>query len=130
MNLRVDPHVYGATLRIAPVDYATLGLSPCVWGHPVVHTTNATISGSIPMCMGPPKSTAVLKAQIRVYPHVYGATQLGATLIPGTMGLSPCVWGHRTSQQCAAELKGSIHIIMRPPNVVSLLLLSQWDYPY
>src|SRR5690625_7827190 len=107
MNLRVDPHVYGATLRIAPVDYATLGLSPCVWGHPVVHTTNATISGSIPMCMGPPKSTAVLKAQIRVYPHVYGATQWGATRIPGTKGLSPCVWGHPRTRERHKGAKGS-----------------------
>src|SRR5690625_1384644 len=116
MNLRVDPHVYGATLRIAPVDYATLGLSPCVWGHPVVHTTNATISGSIPMCMGPPKSTAVLNAQIRVYPHVYGATEMGATLIPGPMGLSPWVWGHRTTQRRAALVAGSIPMCMGPPD--------------
>src|SRR5690625_7574192 len=129
MNLRVDPHVYGATLRIAPVDYATLGLSPCVWGHPVVHTTNATISGSIPMCMGPPKSTAVLKAQIRVYPHVYGATQMGATLIPGTMGLSPCVWGHRTTQKWAALGKGTIRMYKGRRDRAMHRRLTQWDCP-
>src|SRR5690625_7611539 len=99
MNMSIYTHLYGATIITKAINTAQTGLAPYVWGHQVVQTTNAKISGSIPMCMGPPTTTAVLKAQIRVYPHVYGATQMGATLIPGTMGLSPCVWGHRTTQE-------------------------------
>src|SRR5690625_3019732 len=130
MNLRVYPHVYGATLGTTPLNCCQPGLSPCVWGHAAGQTMDANSEGSIPMCMGPPNSTAVLKAQIRVYPHVYGATQMGATLIPGTMGLSPCVWGHRTTQKWAALGKGSIPMCMGPPEMAIDRCLSRWVYPH
>src|SRR5690625_5397461 len=52
--------------------FTTGGLSPCVWGHQKGRGIYIRISGSIPMCMGPPpqKNTVMIKKW--VYPHVYG----------------------------------------------------------
>src|SRR5690625_993252 len=50
----VYPHVYGATPDLKYLSTSSQGLSPCVWGHPGLHTSQHGCAGSIPMCMGPP----------------------------------------------------------------------------
>src|SRR5690625_7173810 len=70
----VYPHVYGATSSSSPKIPLTLGLSPCVWGHQRDRQVGGNISGSIPMCMGPPETSRMVRKYRRVYRHVYGAT--------------------------------------------------------
>src|SRR5690625_1598383 len=72
---RVYPHVYGATQPNRQLSTMIVGLSPCVWGHRLFNYFFALNLGSIPMCMGPPKITAMKHPLGGVYPHVYGATR-------------------------------------------------------
>ena len=72
---RVYPHVYGATQAIQFCMKYLGGLSPCVWGHHSKKMSYFMTEGSIPMCMGPPVRVRQWRTQVRVYPHVYGATR-------------------------------------------------------
>src|SRR5690625_3616390 len=95
--------------------FTTGGLSPCVWGHQKGRGIYIRISGSIPMCMGPPpqKNTVMIKKW--VYPHVYGATDMPAAPSLTNLGLSPCVWGHLAQSAEDLGIKGSIPMCMGPP---------------
>src|SRR5690625_7299216 len=95
----VYPHVYGATIIHFIDEPMGTGLSPCVWGHRIRSKLQTFDGGSIPMCMGPPPSTARYGSPPGVYPHVYGATSIEVYKIQDHDGLSPCVWGHHRSQQ-------------------------------
>src|SRR5690625_6559799 len=92
-DLRVYPHVYGATTPEEHGNDQKMGLSPCVWGHLSFIAFSKTLYGSIPMCMGPPIWLQHLPGQIWVYPHVHGATWHRAPKIYASRGLSPCVCG-------------------------------------
>src|SRR5690625_7847804 len=71
----VYPHVYGATSESSRPCRPKQGLSPCVWGHPLHASQCSCRAGSIPMCMGPPKTHPKGKIMTGVYPHVYVANQ-------------------------------------------------------
>src|SRR5690625_1550161 len=111
----VYPHVYGATDMPATPSLTNLGLSPCVWGHLAQSAEDLGIKGSITMCMGPPKHNRYAANPSRVYPHVYGATDMPATPSSPNLGLSPCVWGHLAQSAEDIGIKGSIPMCMGPP---------------
>src|SRR5690625_3273092 len=94
-----------------------MGLSPCVWGHPFRTSALTLFIGSIPMCMGPPRSWLARLSRARVYPHVYGATCKFQKSKPYMEGLSPCVWGHRSQAFDQLVFSGSIPMCMGPPIV-------------
>src|SRR5690625_7613743 len=52
----VYPHVYGATMAGYPAPRTALGLSPCVWGHPLPAATLHVVTAPIPMRVGPPRA--------------------------------------------------------------------------
>src|SRR5690625_7870267 len=84
--------------------FTTGGLSPCVWGHQKGRGIYIRISGSIPMCMGPPPQKNTVMVKKWVYPHVYGGTVLAEPVRKRCMGLSPCVWGHHNDRAtCRAK---------------------------
>src|SRR5690625_3866079 len=112
---RVYPHVYGATLQKLTAMWLNMGLSPCVWGHHLVHPDQTILPGSIPMCMGPPLNPESFHRLNRVYPHVYGATLPGRLKMLWKWGLSPCVWGHLIIKVFHSKNSGSIPMCMGPP---------------
>src|SRR5690625_8041826 len=86
---RVYPHVYGATPGYITASTVAPGLSPCVWGHHSNDTDGPPGSGSIPMCVGPPRWPLQLLHRQWAYPHVYGAT-LPVVMAPARLlGRSP-----------------------------------------
>src|SRR5690625_7412899 len=91
----VYPHVYGAASSSSPKIPLTLGLCPCVWGHQRDRQVGGNISGSIPMCMGPPVAIGVLRKCRTVYPHVYGATAEEQHGDDQKINLSACRCGQR-----------------------------------
>src|SRR5690625_4506484 len=103
----VYPHVYGATWKVRSGGMVVKGLSPCVWGHRNEAANLLHDRGSIPMCMGPPKRAGNLHPDLRVYPHVYGATTPEEHGNDQKMGLSPCVWGHLSFIAFSKTLYGS-----------------------
>src|SRR5690625_5836452 len=88
--VRVYPHVYGATTSFIVVGRGSRGLSPCVWGHQKGRGIYIRISGSIPMCMGPPFSHRYTFSMHGVYPLVYGATSSALSFRSVAAGLSTC----------------------------------------
>src|SRR5690625_7988865 len=82
------------------------------------------------MCMGPPLSCLLGIHHYRVYPHVYGATCLPESQMLEGQGLSPCVWGHRSSNTSIMQLVGSIPMCMGPPQPMNLLSQKQCVYPH
>src|SRR5690625_551961 len=127
---RVYPHVYGATLQKLTAMWLNMGLSPCVWGHHLVHPDQTILPGSIPMCMGPPTIILNRTSSTGVYPHVYGATTDYVVILNLIWGLSPCVWGHRIRSNLSTPLWGSIPMCMGPPLLPDRLLLLCWVYPH
>src|SRR5690625_7897653 len=105
-HTRVYPHVYGATIHRPNSNDTGQGLSPCVWGHPVYLASVQNVSGSIPMCMGPPLLLLLFYLKPWVYPHVYGATESNRTETPHERGLSPAVWGHRLNPPSNTDTTG------------------------
>src|SRR5690625_2256473 len=114
-DLRVYPHVYGATTPEEHGNDQKMGLSPCVWGHLSVIAFSKTLYGSIPMCMGPPICVRRLIRQSGVYPHENGASGHRAPRNESLRGLSPCVWGHLAQSAEDLGIKGSIPMCMGPP---------------
>src|SRR5690625_106088 len=114
-NSGVYPHVYGATELVKKYNDQVQGLSPCVWGHPYADIMQVKHTGSIPMCMGPPRPGNTPPRRRWVYPHVYGATMAGYPAPRTALGLSPCVWGHPRPEVSLHVLPGSIPMCMGPP---------------
>src|SRR5690625_4468612 len=107
-----------------------MGLSPCVWGHPYITSELKIKLGSIPMCMGPPLSSLIQGSKLRVYPHVYGATNSIRLPPRGARGLSPCVWGHHLCARTCSHLYGSIPMCMGPPCRYTPGRNVYWVYPH
>src|SRR5690625_6733448 len=82
------------------------------------------------MCMGPPPTLPDLILTGGVYPHVYGATHVLLFTTDQTMGLSPCVWGHRLPQATIRCHCGSIPMCMGPPTYIELADYTVWVYPH
>src|SRR5690625_7412374 len=72
------------------------------------------------MCMGPPRTLPDLIRTGGVYPHVYGATHVLLFTTDQTMGLSPCVWGHRLPHATLRRHCGAIPRCMGPPPCTDL----------
>src|SRR5690625_5410652 len=104
----VYPHVYGATCKLISRRLVVKGLSPCVWGHRNEAANLLHDRGSIPMCMGPAKRAGNLRPDLRVYPHVYGATSPEEHRSDQKRGLSPCVWGHLYSRAVREARAGAV----------------------
>ena len=93
----VYPHVCGGTRNDFAAIPVKMGLSPRVWGNPIVYSAPASSPGSIPTCVGEPFTINGASAGLQVYPHVCGGTpgrKLLSWLIPG---LSPRVWGNQNN---------------------------------
>src|SRR5690625_7221292 len=93
--LGVYPHVYGATIIHFIDEPMGTGLSPCVWGHRNRSKLQTFDGGSIPLCMGPPPSTARYGRPPGVYPHVYGATATEVKNTQGQEGRDQMISDHR-----------------------------------
>src|SRR5690625_7420272 len=72
--------------------FTTGGLSPCVWGHQKGRGIYIRISGSIPMCMGPPPQKNTLMIKKWVYPHVYCDTFITLPFHQLFIGISIFNW--------------------------------------
>src|SRR5690625_7417269 len=105
-------------------------LHPVVVSHRIRPLRLGLIAVSIPMCMGPPKSTAMRNYHTGVYPHVYGATRWNQNHFKIGEGLSPCVWGHPLQPLRQQVLRGSIPMCMGPPTWYALVSLDRWVYPH
>ncbi len=107
---RVYPRVYGATRWSAPACGLTWGLSPCVRGYleQIKNITQGT--GSIPVCTGLPIFPLLTFSAARVYPRVYGATDLPPLDLQRRPGLSPCVRGYRAGSSGKLRFLGSIPV--------------------
>src|SRR5690625_7610471 len=106
----VYPHVYGATCKLISRRLVVKGLSPCVWGHRNEAANLLHDRGSIPMCMGPPKRAGNLHPDLRVYPHVYGATTPETHVIVSILGQSPTEFVHISIIAVVRPLYLSIHM--------------------
>ncbi len=59
------------------------------------------VPGSIPACTGEPAAVSLTRVRGRVYPRVYGGTQMLSPFVPVPTGLSPRVRGNR--HRCGAK---------------------------
>ena len=71
------------------------GLSPRVWGNPILTGHAFIFPGSIPTCVGQPPGNEPSASMAEVYPHVCGATGARNRVDVDVKGLSPRVWGNR-----------------------------------
>ena len=104
----VYPRVYGETSVKSAGWMALTGLSPRVRGNLRETVTEWTGSRSIPACTGKPRFLIPRKTPYRVYPRVYGETDLGARHIYRPWGLSPRVRGNRDPGARPDARRGSI----------------------
>ena len=93
LPFRVYPHVCGAAGLDDSVSHICRGLSPRVWGSPVMTTSTKESKGSIPTCVGQPKPAGSAGCAREVYPHVCGAASGHTRRAIAEGGLSPRVWG-------------------------------------
>ena len=91
----VYPHVCGAAAAVGTEVVYRYGLSPRVWGSLLILGAKYYPDGSIPTCVGQPKSKGMPTTFSSVYPHVCGAATIVLTAASGCIGLSPRVWGSR-----------------------------------
>ena len=71
--LSVYPHVCGAADVQGRARAFGSGLSPRVWGSPLLLVWNPSLRRSIPTCVGQPAAGYAHWRQLKVYPHVCGA---------------------------------------------------------
>ena len=89
----VYPHVCGAApYRHEPPAFHR-GLSPRVWGSQTICKPGPAYQGSIPTCVGQPRTVTLRQIVPWVYPHVCGAALLAIAIFLRLPGLSPRVWG-------------------------------------
>ena len=90
----VYPHVCGGTSISLSRFCCFMGLSPRVWGNPLVPDLAVVLPGSIPTCVGEPRGSLMRSTWARVYPHVCGGTLSSPRRGAWLLGLSPRVWGN------------------------------------
>ncbi len=91
----VYPHVCGERARCEPQSNGFCGLSPRMWGTPVIEHCPLEISRFIPTYVGNAFSRNSCTSSSAVYPHVCGERQHCVNQIPHGGGLSPRMWGTR-----------------------------------
>ncbi len=106
----VYPRVYGATVESGWKPDGMLGLSPCVRGYRHPRGRRRHPQGSIPVCTGLPIGPRRRPTKKRVYPRVYGATDVYGRQVVDTMGLSPCVRGYPAWTRWRVVRVGSIPV--------------------
>ena len=114
-DAEVYPHRYGGTASQSDQGQMGRGLSPQVWGNPLVVLLGESLIWSIPTGMGEPSSRLIQQLGSRVYPHRYGGTFQGLILERLPCGLSPQVWGNRVGFGSVDEHIGSIPTGMGEP---------------
>ena len=92
--LEVYPRVYGGTGSSALNEPVGLGLSPRVRGNPAAFFLNQSEARSIPACTGEPPACRSRSTRRKVYPRVYGGTDVAWQSELYTHGLSPRVRGN------------------------------------
>ena len=105
---RVYPRVYGGTGPIHGQGLAINGLSPRVRGNPVSVNVARSALRSIPACTGEPTASLPAGVHVKVYPRVYGGTQLGRVAGNQALGLSPRVRGNLLKTSICAPFIRSI----------------------
>ena len=107
----------------------TDGLSPCVRGHPRPHVGKCAVPGSIPVCTGSPRRLRRSNTASTVYPRVYGVTVPGLSTSIDSIGLSPCVRGHRIRKGAPLCNRGSIPVCTGSPDPQSKTEIYTQVYP-
>ena len=125
----VYPRVYGGTLRRRPRVYPIQGLSPRVRGNLLAEILRATIARSIPACTGEPNFRCSTGSASKVYPRVYGGTNLRAAQAAGEHGLSPRVRGNHHRDHRRRRNHGSIPACTGEPWPVCMTDWIWWVYP-
>ena len=106
-----------------------MGLSPRVRGNRLLGDEDGLLRRSIPACTGEPVGEQVNQVVARVYPRVYGGTDLTDGELRGCFGLSPRVRGNRTGSQAQAIRGRSIPACTGEPAALLLNLLVVGVYP-
>ena len=111
-NLRVYywvyPRVYGETAPSPSASVAYRGLSPRVRGNLLQADDAVHRCGSIPACTGKPRTALRMAMSCKVYPRVYGETELPEATSGNPPGLSPRVRGNQGQQPNQKPSHGSI----------------------
>ena len=105
---RVYPRVYGETVYTVASGFYWRGLSPRVRGNHRGMGRSMTCLGSIPACTGKPSAQRASCCANKVYPRVYGETQLRRAAFAGGEGLSPRVRGNQVDAEEAGDVERSI----------------------
>ena len=106
----------GAARPASMAARASSGLSPRVWGSPVQRFPPPVDHRSIPTCVGQPFRLEQGRRFHRVYPHVCGAAPQAQERYRRVLGLSPRVWGSRTTTICADASHRSIPTCVGQPH--------------
>ena len=126
---KVYPRVYGESVHTSDNDSYLTGLSPRVRGiHPGYHEI-ARFLRSIPACTGNPSARRAARGACRVYPRVYGESDLAT--FPGmeAAGLSPRVRGILRNRPADRSCAGSIPACTGNPGVVPVVAGFLGVYP-
>ena len=91
---RVYPRMYGETAGQEGRPGGQVGLSPHVRGNPDARAVHQHQDGSIPACTGKPRWAMGGGFRPRVYPRMYGETDIKEELARQARGLSPHVRGN------------------------------------
>ena len=89
----VYPHVCGERARCEPQSNGFCGLSPRMWGTPVIEHCPLEISRFIPTYVGNASKGTWRICTPSVYPHVCGERYVKVALELAQPGLSPRMWG-------------------------------------
>ena len=122
-GIRVYPRVYGETRPTRSWKDGFQGLSPRVRGNRGVGAASSVMVGSIPACTGKPLSTPRITSRAKVYPRVYGETDITASFGLRGQGLSPRVRGNQAAHQRRHRGAGSIPACTGKPR----LDISVWN---
>ena len=116
---KVYPHACGETHELIGVKRVPGGLSPRLWGNRRAPIELDGRRGSIPTPVGKPPSFQHTIRRLEVYPHACGETPGRGLLSVSCRGLSPRLWGNRSSSASAGFSPGSIPTpVGKPPHVL------------
>ena len=87
-------------------------------------------NGSIPTCVGQPRSVSPQRGWLPVYPHVCGATRSGVFKRAFRAGLSPRVWGNLLLLTRTLFWRGSIPTCVGQPWHASPVQIVDTVYPH
>ena len=106
------------------------GLSPRVWGNPLVFMIGIAIIRSIPTCVGQPFISSIYSMAAWVYPHVCGATLVMISNADARPGLSPRVWGNLPGHDFYLIAWRSIPTCVGQPQWMRYVITWQRVYPH